>query len=208
MYSLHPPRDAALNIPLKGLPCVSLCVWVGVCGHGSGHRVLFIYRGCVPVPFPTPWVCLPPHCSLKWHPNTPVNTPARSCVSIWFQLLGTHRGRTFFYHTVVEQSESFCTVQVCITVSTQCAVPPLRTSTDFKDAGSDATTCHSVFEERVHPPTACCTCCEADVFDLQRFCFKNRRASKISTRQVGLYPLWPRITNVSAPASVTLPVLI
>lgn len=68
--------------------------------------------------------------------------------------------------------------------------PPLSTSTDFKDAGSDATTCHRVFEERVHSPMACCTCCEADVFNLQKFCFKNSCASKISTRQqVNLYPL-------------------
>lgn len=86
------PRDRTYIC--KGFhACQCVWVWVGVCGHGSGHRVLFIYRRCVPVPFTPPWVYLPPHCSLKWNPNTPVNTPARLCVSVWFQVLGTHRGR-------------------------------------------------------------------------------------------------------------------
>lgn len=58
------------------------------------------------------------------------------------------------------------------------------------------------------PPMACCSCCEADVFDLQRFLFKNRCASKISTSQVSLYPLWQRITNMSLLAFVNLPVFI
>lgn len=96
-------------------------------------------------------------------------------------------GPVFFFITLLYNNHR-------VSVQSKCASPfppipqppPPSTSTDFKDAGSDATTCHRVFEERDHPPMACCTCCEAYVFDLQRFCFKNRRASKISTRQVSL----------------------
>lgn len=46
------------------------------------------------------------------------------CVHLISAFGDTQRKDLFFNHTVVEQSESFCTVQVCITVSTQCAVPP------------------------------------------------------------------------------------
>lgn len=108
------PREAALNIHLKGFPCVSVCVWAGVCGHG----VLFIHKGCVPVPFPTLWAS---SFSSTTHWNNIQTHPwTRLHVCVWpsdFRFWGdTEEDRLFFFffnHTVAQQCESFCTVQVC-----------------------------------------------------------------------------------------------
>lgn len=108
------PFEAALNVHLKGFPCVSECVW--------------------------PWLLVSSN-SLKQHPNSPC-----SRVSI-------HRLLSRCHATILVSVE--CVLRMR-------GVRPLP----------------------VNPP--CCTCFEANVFDLRRVCFKNSRASKISPSCVSL----------------------
>lgn len=182
------PREAALNMRLKGLPCVCLCACVRV------RVAMAVATGCYLFTEAVSLLLLL-HCGSVCPPLRDIQTLLWTrlhvcvCVSIWFLCaLGTQREANlfvcFFNHTITEFLYSPSVHHHFHPVHSH----PPSSSTDFRDAGSDATTCHRGFEEWDHPPTACCTCCEADVFDLQRRCFKNRRASKISTRQVGLQP--------------------
>lgn len=46
------------------------------------------------------------------------------CVHLISGFGDTQEGGPFFNHTVIQQSQSFCTVQVCVTISTQSTVHP------------------------------------------------------------------------------------
>lgn len=61
-------------------------------------------------------------------------------------------GPVFFFlsHCCTTITEFLYSPSVCHHFHPVESHPP-STSTDFKDAGSDATTCHRVFEERDHP---------------------------------------------------------